>query len=189
MTNPLPSPFSAPLWLAAGAVTLAHLMLVAMSYPQLPSVIPAFVDLAGQAILVMPKSPLAAFRLPLMGLLLQAICWRMSRVALPRAEDTRWNQVLWPAVALVAGAKALLSTLDFVPHGASVTPFGLRGTLLAVSALGVAALIVAAYRLFSAYDREPLAYVRQLGHGPWRQLAGLLVLYVGLVLLPFLVAR
>ena len=176
------------LWGIGALIALAHLALLARVYPELPGSIPAFVDLSGRPILSMPTSPAAALRLPIMGLLLQGVCAVMARNAWGNPEETAQNRVVWAGVALVAAAKALLSTLDLMAGGMGGHAI-LRGILLVVSAGGVLMLLPSAIRLVKAYANTPGAYLSQIGRGARLALVGLLAGYVVVVLLPFLGGR
>jgi len=126
---------------------LAPLVLLLLWYANIPASIPAFVDLWGNAIMFVDKSYLTVSRLPMMGIILTALCVVMYGIQLPK-EKRRFNKIIWAIVAFIASLKMGLTSLEvlFIRSTAAIQYFRIAILILVVA--GVIVLGGAAFKLY-----------------------------------------
>lgn len=168
--------------LLGAAIAIVHLLLAAFYYPVFPPAIPAFVDAAGKPLVSLDKSPLTVLRLPLMGLAAQAACWAMWATRLKGADAWAAHRLLWASVALLMGGKLLLSSLDVLdPHH----QLGFRTGVIALSGLGVLALVASVPTLYAGYRQKAAEYAGQVSRGIRLTLGLAGLAYAALVAMPW----
>lgn len=146
------------LFLIADAImTVVPFIMTGLYYPSMPDKMPLFLNLMGEPLVLADKTLLTAFRLPLMALILQAVCLVMY---LGCRENTRHNpktaelfRNFWLAASLAAAVKLSLSSIPYtgmVPH--YIIPL-FRSFTVAAALLGVMYLLMCLYRMLKQEGR------------------------------------
>jgi uncharacterized membrane protein len=168
-------------------LTLVPFVLTGIYYNSMPENIPLFVNFMGEPAVVTGKTLLTAFRLPVMALILQAVCLAMylgcreAALANPRTKALQRN--FWLAASLTAAIKLFASCVPFTGaiHQDLVPVFRLVAVMAAM--LGVAYMLACIVRLYREEGRGLGRIFMPKGKAYAIITAALLVLYAVIVLM------
>jgi hypothetical protein len=166
-------------------LTIVPFVLTGIYYNSMPGNIPLFVNFMGEPLVFVEKTLLTAFRLPLMGLILQAVCLAMylgcreAASAKPGTKGLQRN--FWLAASLIAAIKLFASSVPFT--GIILQDFvpAFRLVALFAALLGVAYLLACIVRLYREEGKGLGRIFMPKGRAYAIITAILLVLYVAVV--------
>jgi uncharacterized membrane protein len=141
--------------------------------------IPAFVDFAGNPIYYIPKSYISIMRLPLMGILLTAVCYIMYLEKLPD-EAKKISKLIWPVAALICSLKTGITSLDILfNQGQAVIRF--RAFVIILVLAGIAVLVYGLMKLMK--NKLSLIDKNEFSKGKIYLIGGIVCVYVVIVLM------
>jgi len=158
------------------------MLVLLLSYENIPNYIPAFVNLFGNTVVLMEKSLVSIFRLPLMGLILTIISVLMYSIKLP-GENGKLNKMVWLAVAFIGSLKTGLTSMGVLFYGNVETANTFRIVILIFVAIGVAVLACGLVKMHR--DKIPLAKYKNSANRHKVKIIGLMCAYVLVALMPF----
>ena len=149
-------------------------------YHVIPDSIPAFVDFLGHPIVLMEKSYLSIFRLPVMGILLSLLCIVMYNIKL---EHKKPNQIIWRTTACITSLKMGITSLEVLFFEKVETVKYFRLAVFGLVIIGIIILLRALIKMykdkyvFTEYKKD-LQKNRML-------LSGIIFAYILAALMPF----
>ena len=149
-------------------------------YHVIPDSIPAFVDFLGHPIVLMKKSYLSIFRLPVMGILLSMLCIVMYNIKL---EHKKPNQIIWRTIACITSLKMGITSLEvlFFENTETVKYFRLAVFILVI--VGIIILLGALIKMYK--DKYVFTEYKKDLQKNKILLSGILLAYIITALMPF----
>lgn len=157
------------------------MLILFLFYKNIPGDIPAFVDLWGNTIVSMEKSYISVSRLPVMGVLLSAICVVMKKIKFDN-ESGKLNDMIWSAAAIVGSLKMGITSLEiiFYENTAAVKYFR-----IIVFALVITGIIILMRGLMKMYKNKiPFTEYKKGIHKNIMLITGILFMYIIIALMP-----
>jgi uncharacterized membrane protein len=126
-------------------LNIVPIVIYFINYSNLPDSIPVSVNLLGTPLSYMPKSYFAIMRLPLMGILLNGLCFTMYLEKVTE-EAKKITRIIWPVAALICSFKTGLTSLEILLEQEQ-TISNFRIAVFALILIGIAVLAYGAYKL------------------------------------------
>jgi hypothetical protein len=163
-------------------ITISPIVLLAVLYQSLPDKITGFVDVHGNPAVLINKNILSVFRLPLMGLCLQVVCFTMAFLPLDKKQDK--NEVLWLMVALAAALKMSLTSMEIVYMNNTEVVQLLRNGVFILIGLAICFIATILYQLYKAYNGRINDYYLQIENKHKTIMMAAVVVYFLLAITP-----
>lgn len=161
--------------IAAWSIIAAAFLILAGFYSALPPEVVISRNFDGSASIVAPKSIFTVFRTPLIELASAAAIAIMLRRA-GTGQGRRDYYAMWTILLLTVALKSLLQTLEVVSGNAPI----FYNLTIAVVVVGIVSAAMPAVTVFREFDREDW----KLRTTDLVALAGLLLIYVGIAIVP-----
>jgi hypothetical protein len=126
------------------------MVILPILYKNIPSGIPAFVDLWGNTVVSMEKSYISIFRLPVMGILLSIICIMMYKTKFDN-ENEKINKMIWQVVAFIGSLKMGITSLEIIFYKNTEA---IKYFRIIVFALVITGVIILIYGLMKMYKNK-----------------------------------
>jgi uncharacterized membrane protein len=137
-------------------ITVIPFVLLSIYYDRLPDQIAVFVDINGSPTMLMDKSIFSVFRLPVMGVITQIICFTMYWIKLDYEREK--NQRLWLSVSVLAALKMSLTSIEVLIYTKQDLFNLIRIIVLIVIFLAIASIAFNLYSLYNRYNKHFMEY-------------------------------
>ncbi|MCR6641884.1 MAG: DUF1648 domain-containing protein [Sporocytophaga sp.] len=137
-------------------ITGIPFVLLSIYYDCLPDQIAVFVDINGSPTMLMDKSIFSVFRLPVMGVMTQIICFTMYRIKLEYEREK--NQRLWLSVSVLAALKMSLTSIEVLIYTKQDLFNLIRITVLIVIFLAIVSIAFNLYSIYNRYNKHFMEY-------------------------------
>lgn len=141
-------------------ITISPFVLLPVFYDNIPQEVAIFVDMKGNPILMMDKSFFSVFRLPLMGIMTQIICFTMFSVKLEYERER--NQTLWLTVSFLAALKMSLTSMEVLIYDNVEMLNIVRAIILIVVCIAVVSIVFNVYSLYKRYNKKFIQYLSKV---------------------------
>ena len=160
------------------------MVILPLLYESIPNSIPAFVDVFGNPVVMMEKTYVSIFRLPLMGLLITILCIVMFLIRLSD-EDVKKNKMMWAIVSCIGALKMGITSMEvlFYENIEAVRYFRVGVLILVI--IGIIILIYGTIKMY----RKGLPYKEYIsGMAKDKiKIIGVLCAYIIVALMPLYV--
>lgn len=177
--------FKKNLILLSWILTISPFIVLLLFYNQIPQQIPAFLDLKGNPAVWIQKSIPAVLRLPIMGLMIQGLCYTMFFTS--REEARIRNEYLWSSVSFSAALKMSLTSVEILFYNNPSLFSWLRNIVFIVILAAVINILVNLYELYKTYQGNFLVYFSAVNNLQKILITLFLTGYLLFVLLPYLI--
>jgi uncharacterized membrane protein len=126
------------------------IIILPIFYNNIPSQIPAFVDIMGNPVVFMEKTYISIFRLPIMGILLTVICIKMYLIKISE-QNINFNKIIWSVIAFIGSLKMGITSLENLFFDNSEITNIFRTSVLILVLIGV---IILVYGLIKMYKNK-----------------------------------
>jgi uncharacterized membrane protein len=162
--------------------------ILAFLYELVPSQVPLFVDLAGNPTVMTTKSIFSVFRLPTMGLMVQAICIIMYLIDFNDISKLKTNKRIWLAISFIGAIKMSITSLEILIYENTLVLNIFRTSVLITV---IVAVIILLYNLFVLYREDKNQFLKEyhkaISKGQYNAIAIALAAYILLVFLPIFI--
>jgi len=177
-----------PVLIIDAIITVVPIILTGIYYPHMPDKIPLFVNLMGETVMQANKTFFTAFRLPVMTLILQAICLVFFLGCRKNTAEKPETAILfrnfWVVLSITAAIKTGFSIIPFT----GIIPWNLipmfRIIVVGAAILGVIYLLVCLAQMYKANKGDILKIFTPAGNVYNVLIIALLLAYAAAVFLP-----
>lgn len=165
-------------------ITISPFVLLPVFYDSIPQQVPVFVDMKGNPTLMTDKSYFSVFRLPLMGIMTQVICFTMFSVKLKYGRQK--NQLLWLSVSFLATLKMSITSMEVLIYENPETLNLLRTIVWVAICIAVVSIVFNVYSLYKNYNKKFVQYLSKISTLHKTLLSLSFIGYLFLVLFPLI---
>jgi len=166
------------------ACNFIPIIVLPFAYKSIPDNIPALVDIWGNPVVTIGKSYISIFRLPLMGLLLTALCIVMYTIKIS-GENGQTNKMMWAIVAFIGALKMGITSLEVLFYENAMAISNFRICIFVLVLTGVIILICGVIKMYK-FNLPTAEYKSEIAKNKMK-IIGILCSYVIIVLIPLFI--